>query len=197
MTTMKNFALSAVLALALPIGAAAQEGEERERREPRTEAQREEMRERIQQRFLDMAAERLELDGTQRTRLASVLEQNHDERREIAEEGMRLRHEAADVLDDDSPDGARAERILNELTRLRERELQLWRTEQDALASVLTPTQRLELMAMQARFNDRVRDMRHERGPGGRGEGAAGGRRPMGAPRAPGAGFGEGAPGRP
>lgn len=165
---MNHIVLAAVLALALPVGVAAQEqGAPRaEGRRERSEAERAEMRDRIQQRFLDMAAERLELDATQRTRLASVLEQNREQRRQIAEEGMRLRREAADVLEADSPDRARAERILGELTRLRERELQLWRAEQDALAGVLEPTQRLQLMAMQARFNERVRGMRQGRGAG-------------------------------
>ena len=188
----RNFALAATLALALPLGAAAQEGESpRERRRP-SEEQRAEMRERIQDRFIDMAAERLELDASQRTRLASVLDQNAEQRRAIAEGGMRLRREAAELLDDDSPDRSDAERILNELTRLRERELELWRVEQDALADVLTPTQRLQLMAMQARFADRVRDMRHERGPAGRGApGAPRGERPP--RRAPGGPLGEGA----
>ena len=197
---LKVIALAAGMTLALPIGVGAQEGAApREQRRPEmSEERREEMRERIHQRFMDMAAERLELDANQRTRLAGVLEQNQEQRRTIAEEGMRLRREAADVLSADAPDRARAERILTELTRLRERELQLWRAEQDALANVLSPTQRLELMAMQARFNDRVRDMRHERGPGGHGaprgergqrggrapEGGAGaGAAPLGAPR--------------
>jgi Spy/CpxP family protein refolding chaperone len=161
MKTTRNFALTALLALALPLGAAAQEGTPtRERRAP-NEAQRAEMRERIQTRFLDLVTERLELDATQRTRVAAVLDQNSDRRREIAEDGHRLRQEAADLLRSDAPDAARAERILGELTRLREQELQLWRAEQDALAGVLSPTQRLELMAIQARFNERVRDVRH------------------------------------
>ena len=179
----RKFALAAALALALPIAASAQQGAPRpEARPARSEAQRAEMRERIEERFLDMAVERLELNATQRTQLASVLERNRDQRRAIADDGMRLRREAADVLDDDSPDRAQAERILNELTRLREREVQLWRAEQDALAGVLTPVQRLELMAMQARFHERVRDVRHERAPlAPRGDG----RRPGRAPRAP------------
>jgi len=189
---LKKIALAAVMALALPIGVAAQEGTapRESRRRVISEAERGEMRERIHQRFMDMAAERLELDANQRTRLAAVLEQNDEQRRAIAEEGMRLRREAADLLADDTPDRASAERILNELTRLRERELQLWRTEQDALADVLSPTQRLELMAIQARFNDRVRDMRRERGPGGHGapraghgHGAGAAGAPLGAPR--------------
>jgi Spy/CpxP family protein refolding chaperone len=164
--TIRRFAPALLLALALPTTTLAQEGEPTPRRAP-TPDQREHMRQRIHTRFLDMAAERLELDATQRTRLASVLEQHHETRREITEEGMRLRREAADLLGTDSPDRARAERILDELTRLRERELQLWRAEQDALADVLTPTQRLELMAMQARFGQRVRDIRSQHMHGG------------------------------
>ena len=193
---LKNIALAAVMALALPLGVAAQEetAPQQGRRRIVSEAEAGQMRERIHERFMDMAAERLELDANQRTRLATVLEQNGEQRRAIAQEGMRLRREAADVLAADSPDRARAESILAELTRLRERELQLWRTEQDALADVLTPTQRLELMAMQARFDNRVRHMRQERGPGG--HGGARGERGHGGRRAPegGAGAGERAP---
>lgn len=196
--TTRNLALAAMLALALPLAAAAQETEPPgERRTPPTEEERAEMRERIQQRFLDMAAERLELDAAQRTRLGSVLERNHEERREIAREGMRLRREAADLLENDAPDAGRAQTILNELTRLRERELELWRAEQDALAAVLSPPQRLQLMAMQARFYDRVRDMRHERGPGRGGRDGARGERGFGGRRSPPGALGEGVAPRP
>ena len=181
MKTTTNVALTALIALALPLGAAAQEGEPAGPRSAPSEEQRAEMRERIQTRFLDMVTERLELDATQRTRVAAVLDQNADRRREIAREGHRLRSEAAGLLRADSPDGARAQRILDQLTRLREQELQLWRAEQDALAGVLTPTQRLELMAIQARFNERVRDVRH-RAPhaAGAGRSAPGMQRPEG-----------------
>lgn len=180
MRTTTSFALTALFALVLPSSAAAQVGTpapQAGRRAP-TEAERAEMRERIHTRFLDMVSERLELNATQRTRVAAVLDQNADRRREIAEQGRTLRQEAADLLRSDAPDDARAERILDQLTRLREQELQLWRAEQEALAGVLTPTQRLELMAIQARFNERVRDVR-QAAPHARGEG----RRPGGAPR--------------
>ena len=173
-----NFALTMLLVLALPPGASAQEGAPAGERRAPTEAERAEMRERIHTRYLDMVAERLELDATQRTRVAAVLDRNAERRREIAEQGRRLRQEAADLLRDDSPDAAQANRILEQLTRLREQELELWRAEQEALAGVLSPTQRLELMAIQARFNERVRDVR-QRAPHAPGAG----RRPGGMPR--------------
>ena len=172
--TIERWARAWVLALALPATALAQEDATPAPRRAPTPAQHEEMRERVRMRFLDMAAERLELDATQRTQLASVLEQHHETRREIAEEGMRLRHEAADLLGTESPDGARAEQILDDLARLRERELDLWRAEQAALADLLTPTQRLELMAMQARFGERVRDIRAQHAGRGFGRGPSG-----------------------
>ncbi|HEX6589302.1 MAG TPA: hypothetical protein VF039_09780, partial [Longimicrobiales bacterium] len=108
-----NFALSALLALALPLGAAAQDTPQtpRERRAP-TEAERAEMRERIQTRYLDMVTERLELNTTQRTQVAAVLDRNAERRREIAEQGRTLRQQAAELLRDDSPDAGQAERIL-------------------------------------------------------------------------------------
>lgn len=182
--TNRRWLVTTLIALALPTGASAQVGEPRpERRTAPTAEQRAEMRDRIETRFLDMAAERLELDASQRTRLGGVLEQNSENRREIAEEGLRLRREAAELLRTDSPDGAAAERILGQLTRLRERELDLWRAEQQALAGVLSPVQRLELMAMRARLNERVRDVRDERAP--RGPRGPRGERQEGAVRAP------------
>ena len=99
---------------------------------------------------------------------------------------MRLRREAAELLRAETEDRARAEGILSELTRLRERELQLWRAEQEALAGVLNATQRLELMALQARMHQRVRDVRSERAPRPpRPEGTDGRGRPGRAPSAP------------
>ncbi|HUF13807.1 MAG TPA: hypothetical protein VMN78_11950 [Longimicrobiales bacterium] len=159
--TTRRIVLTGLLALALPAGLAAQEGEQRRARGTASTAeQRAEMRERVETRFLDVAAERLELDATQKSRLAAVLRQNAEARRSVAEDGMRLRREAAELLRAESPDRARAESILNELTGLRERELQLWRAEQQSLADVLSATQRLELMALQARMHERVREMR-------------------------------------
>ena len=169
-TTTRRIAVAALLAFGLPLAAGAQEGgpPQPRRQGPPTAEQREEMQRRIEMRFLDMAAERLELDASQRARLDAVMRYAAGERRSIAEEGMRLRREAADLLRADTDDGARAEHILTELTRLRERELEMWRREQRELADVLTPVQRLELMAMRARFTERVRDVRG-RGPDGAG----------------------------
>lgn len=183
--TTRRIGLAALLAVALPLSGAAQTGEAQSptRQGPPTPEQREEMRQRIEMRFLDMAAQRLELDANQRTRLGAVMQHAAAERRSIAEEGMQLRREAADLLRAGGGDGARAEHILTELTRLRERELELWRREQQDLAGVLTPVQRLEWMAMRARFTERVRGVRGmgPHGEGGRGH-RDGGRRGVDAP---------------
>lgn len=186
--TTRRIALAAFLTLALPLSARAQEGDVRTPRHgPPTPAQRQEMRQRIEARFLEMAAERLELDASGRARLGAVMQHTAGERREIAEDGMRLRREAADLLRAGGGDAARAEHILDELTRLRERELALWRREQQDLAEVLTPVQRLELMAMRARFTERVRGLRGQ---------GAGTQRPIG-PRRRGAPGVDGSAARP
>lgn len=185
--TTRRIVLGALLAVALPLTAGAQTGDAQSppRQGPPTPEQRAEMRQRIELRFLDMAAQRLELDANQRTRLGAVMQHAAGERRSIAEEGMRLRREAANLLRTGGSDDARAEHILTELTRLREREMELWRREQRDLAGVLSPVQQLELMAMRARFTERVRGVR---GMGPHGEGGRrhrdGGRRGVDAPGA-------------
>jgi Spy/CpxP family protein refolding chaperone len=183
--TTRRIALGVLLAVVLPLNAGAQTGDAQRptRQGPPTPEQREAMRQRIEMRFLDMAAQRLELDANQRTRLGAVMQHTAGERRSIAEEGMRLRREAADLLRAGGSDGARAEHILTELTRLREREMDLWRREQRDLAGVLSPVQRLELMAMRARFSERVRGVRGmgPDGEGGRGH-RDGGRRGVDGP---------------
>ena len=122
------------------------------------------MRAQVHARFVEIAAERLGLGAAERTRLGQVLDRTMEKRQALAEEGRELRLRAARALADSA--GAPApQAILQELTRLRERELQLWRDEQRELSTFLTPRQRLELMAMRARFDERVMQLRS--GPGG------------------------------
>lgn len=131
-----------------------------------TPQQRAQMRQRIEARFAQIVAERLSLDDAQQTRLRSVMAKGVERRRQLAQRGVALRREAAAALGDETdaaPAGARsADAILRDLSALRREELKLWEDEQNELASFLSADQRLRLLELRARFDQRVMEMRRQ-----------------------------------
>ena len=145
------------------------------------EARREALRQQIERRFEEIAARQLGLNDGQRQALRETLAASTRERRQLAQRGVALRQEAARALQQQS--GARdAGAILRDLERLREAELSLWRQEQNRLADILNDRQRLELMALRARFDRRIVELRQ--GGAANGQGAAPRRLPQRGPRA-------------
>ncbi|HEY8469069.1 MAG TPA: hypothetical protein VIL18_05475 [Longimicrobiales bacterium] len=139
------------LGLVVPVAAAAQQ-------QPGT--RRGQLEHQVLNRFLDRAAQELELDAGGRARLERVLRTSVEQRRAIAAEAARLRQELNRALRDPATPDREFERLLNELAELRAREARLWREEQDALAGVLTPRQRARFMLISARVNERIRALR-------------------------------------
>lgn len=159
---MRKMMLVVLLALAAPVGAAAQgQGQPEDRRE-----RRERLEQQVRTRFLDMASARLELTADQRTRLASVLDEGARERRELARESMALRRRLMAAARDEATPSSTFEEILRRMETLRQREHDLERTEQERLAGFLSPRQRALFVMMRMRFNEQVRELRG-RGPRG------------------------------
>jgi Spy/CpxP family protein refolding chaperone len=125
---------------------------------------REELEAAIVQRFLDRAATELKLDASTRTRLEQHLRQSAPPRRALAHNTVRLRAEMLRAVRDDNTTDAEFTRLINEMTRLRDQEEAMWKSDQEALTRILTPRQHARFIVMWIRFNDQIRDMAARRG---------------------------------
>lgn len=146
--------LAAPGGLAWPAGAAAQ-GPER----------RAHLEEAVRARFLEMAAERLDLSATQRQRLTTVLDEGADARRQLLRESVRLRQRLIEAAQDPETPSSAFEGLLRELEALTEQEHALERREQERLAEFLDPRQRVMFLMMRMRFNEQVQELRGRRPP--------------------------------
>jgi Spy/CpxP family protein refolding chaperone len=161
-----------VLALLLPAVADAQ-APERERRE-QLEAQ-------IVQRFMNHASKELQLDADNRTRLEQHLRQSAPRRRALAQSTVQLRGQMLRAVRDEGTPDAEFTRLISEMTRLRDQEEEMWKSDQEALSRILTPRQHARFVVLWIRFNEQVRDMAMGRGgpPGPGGPGRSGFNQPI------------------
>lgn len=143
-----------IAGLLVPAGVLAQERQDERR--AALEAQ-------VYQRFLDRASQQLGLDGAQRGRLDQVLQATAIQRRGLARKGGELRMELVRALRDPATTEAEFNRLLVELDSLRDREFEVWREEQRALAGVLNPRQRAAFIGLRGRFNERLLELRQRR----------------------------------
>jgi hypothetical protein len=153
-----------LLVLLIPALASAQ-APERQRRE-QLEAQ-------IVQRFLNHASNELQLDAASRARLEQHLRSTAPRRRNLALNTVQLRGQMLRAVRDEGTPDAEFTRLINEMTRLRGQEEEMWKSDQDALSRILTPRQHARFVVLWIRFNEQVRDMAM-----GRGRPPAAGRRP-------------------
>jgi hypothetical protein len=141
--------------LLIPAVAAAQ-GPERQRRE-QLEAQ-------IAQRFLGHATTELQLDAGARSRLEQHLRSTAPRRRALAQSTVQLRGQMLRAVRDETTPDSEFTRLINEMTRLRDQEEDLWKSDQESLSRILTPRQHARFVVMWLRFNEQVRDMAMGRG---------------------------------
>jgi Spy/CpxP family protein refolding chaperone len=153
----------ALLAMAAPVQA--QQGQ----------ARRDELEAEIVQRFLDRAAIELKLDAPARTRLEQHLRQSGPPRRALAQSTVRLRGEMLRAVRDENTGDSEFTRLINEMTRLRDQEETMWKSDQEALSRILTPRQHARFIVMWIRFNDQIREMTMKRGGNGPGSPARSG----------------------
>ena len=68
--------------------------------------------------------------------------------------------------DSSTPDG-QFRQLLSDMTSLRQKEEDLWKSDQDELARILTPRQHARFVFMWLRFNEQIREMalQGRRGP--------------------------------
>lgn len=163
---LKTLALLALLLA--PAAAVAQEGHD-----PR----RDQLQRQIVQRFMGHVSNELNLDAATRAKLQQALKESGDSRRALAESTTDLRLKMLVASRDSTTSDAEFRRLLAEMTALRQREEDLWKKDQDALARILTPRQHARFVFMWLRFQEQVREMALRPPPGG------GGRDGFGPPR--------------
>ncbi len=124
---------------------------------------RQQLQQQVFARFMDRAQQRLGLSPTDRQRLEQVIRANEVQRRQLAWEARMVRQQLTAAARDPNTPQADYDRLLARVADLRERDLALWRSEQTQLATVLTPRQRAQFMAMRMEFAELVQRMRQRR----------------------------------
>jgi hypothetical protein len=125
---------------------------------------REQLEAQITQRFLDHVGTQLQLAPNDRNRLEEHLRSTASRRRGLAREAVQLRGQLLRAARDEATTDAELTRLIDQMTRLRDQEENLWRSDQDALRRILTPRQHARFILMWIRFNDQVRDAAMRRG---------------------------------
>lgn len=148
--------------------AAAQLQQQPDRAPKGAAARRQALMARIFDRFMDRATVQLQLDARQRQQLEAVLRSNEARRRELAQEARQLRREQQAALRDPNTSSEAFQRVLDRMADVRARDLELYRSEQEQLARVLTPRQRTQFMALRQQFTEMVQQLRRNRAGAGR-----------------------------
>lgn len=125
---------------------------------------REQLEQRIRAHMGRMISERLGLDSTQAAELTEVVQGFETRRRELFREEQATRRSVEALVRADTIADAEASELLARMAELRMQEARLFAEEQAALASVLTPTQVLELHALREQIGRRIRALRGDRG---------------------------------
>lgn len=135
---------------------------------------REQLEQRVRQGFARMLQQRLGLSAEEGQRLGDATRPFMEERAALAREEQALRRRVEALMLEGGEDVAEARGLLERMVALRERELDIVRREQEALLEVLTPVQVLQFLALRDQFNERIRNLRRDRGMRGGGEGRRG-----------------------
>jgi Spy/CpxP family protein refolding chaperone len=126
-------------------------------------ARRELLQRQIVRRFMDRATAELGLDAATRGKLEQQMRQSGEARRGLARNTADLRRRMIDATLDSTTADAEFKRLLSDMTALRQREEDLWRSDQDALSRILTPRQQARFVFMWLRFNEQIREIALQR----------------------------------
>ncbi|MCG6987662.1 MAG: Spy/CpxP family protein refolding chaperone [Gemmatimonadetes bacterium] len=148
---------------------------------PGAQRNRQELEQRIRARFAQMIKQRLGLDDETASALDSTVQAFRPEREQLArdQEALRKRVQAFNIEGNGSD--PEAQQLLDRMSELRQRENQLYQSEQDSLRKVLSPSQLLRFNLMRDQLAQRIQQLRMGgmmgggRGLRGRGGGDGGG----------------------
>ena len=127
-------------------------------------ATRQELVERIQERFENRIARELRLDGEQREVLREVFSVFARTRADILSRRREVERRIGGHLAGVDGTEEDALGLLEEMRTLRVREAELVREEEDRLLEVLTPSQVLRLQALRDQFGNEIRRLRRDAG---------------------------------
>lgn len=159
---MRRMVLMLVAVLMLPGLADAQDSARRRMQRDMMQSERQ-LEQRIRERFMGMAAQRMALDSVQRVRLREVLREGAEGRLELARQSRELRVLLMEAVNDGGTSAATYESLVRQMRELGEAEHALEQRELDRLGEFLDPRQQAVFLAMRMRFNEQVQRLR---GPG-------------------------------
>lgn len=135
---------------------------------PQNQERRQALQQQIGERFMEHVTRQLQLDEPTKTKLEQHLRASGQERQQLARRAAQLRMQMMRAARDSATADAEFRRLLDEATQLRQKEEDIWRTDQQALARILTPRQQVQFVFMWLRFTDQIRELANRR-PGGPG----------------------------
>ncbi len=133
---------------------------------PRTQ-DRQQLERRVRARFAQMMQQRLGLSAEESERLDSTVESFMERRQRLVAEEQALRMRMESIALDQKLTEAEARTLLSRMQELRDEEVRLFRAEQEALMSVLTPVQLVRFHAMREQLGRRIQQLRGGMGPMG------------------------------
>jgi hypothetical protein len=145
------------LLFAMPATLAAQQGDSARRAQ--MEARRDSLEREIVQKFVVRLTRDLRLDAEQRAQTERILTENGVRRRELMNQAGALRGRMFRATRAESTADTEFTRLLTEHEALRAREHDLWRREQEELARVLSPRQRVQFVTAWAHFQEEMREI--------------------------------------
>lgn len=162
---MKRVLMAALVLAILPAGLDAQV---RGRRNLRQDPARTQLQRQVVQRFVDVSSRELGLTTQERNRIEQILLEHNERRDELFTQGVELRRRLAQAVRNPATPDSEIEAILNEMIQLREREHELWRSEQEEFAHSLPPRKRAQMMMRLLRLQERIREIIEQRPAGAR-----------------------------
>ena len=172
--------LALAVMLAVPSAIDAQQRGQARRGPPQG---REDLEQRVREGFGRMMRMRLGLDDDKAVELAEVMQSFQQDRMRLGRDEQALKRRVEAAMLEGGVSDAEAEGLLDRILDIKERELALFRAEQEGLMGVLTPNQLLQFHALREQLQERVRQLRGQnqgpRRPGGS-EGVTRPRRPGG-----------------
>ncbi len=117
-------------------------------------------RERLIERFLDLATTELNLSAEQRDQLGVVLREASERRRGLGRRQMQLRRDISQALADPTTEASEFTRLAERFLTLQHEGLEIQEWQRDRVLEVLTPRQTLRFMLLQERLARRIQEMR-------------------------------------
>ncbi|HUF50315.1 MAG TPA: hypothetical protein VMN60_05745 [Longimicrobiales bacterium] len=167
---MRRILTAVLLSLVLvPASAQAQQTRQQQQRAPTAAeraayaARRDSLEREIVNKFVDRLTRELRLNAEQRGHTERVLRESGDRRRELISASRELRTRMYRAARESATTDADFSRLLTEFEMLRVREHNLWQREQDELARLYSPRQRVQFVVSWTQFQESLREILSDR----------------------------------